>query len=281
MSDELPPIGFTTAPYEHTITWHKAVLYALGIGAGRDELDYVYEARGPRVYPTYGVIPAFAPVVDIVGKVGGSFANLVHGSQSIVVRRPIPPEGVMRTTARLEGMYDLKRMAQVVVSTHTEMDGVPLLDTSWMLLLFDRGGFGGPRPPKPEKVEVPAGKEPDFSVTHAIPTEQALLYRLSGDTNPLHIDPEFAKNLGFDTAPILHGLCTFGYVARSVIRSLCGGDADRLEQLHAHFKKPVWPGDSLVTSGVVADAGRVALTVKVEGREEPVLGHAWAKVKAD
>jgi acyl dehydratase len=278
MSAEHPPIGYTTEPYEHKIDWHKASTYALGIGATRDELDYVYEARGPKVYPTYGVIPAFAPMVDLVGRVGGSFANLVHGSQSILVHNPIPPEGLLRTTGRLEGIYDLKRMAQIVVSTRTEMDGVPLVDTTWMIILFDMGNFGGPRPPKAEKVELPDGRAPDFVSREATRPEQALLYRLSGDTNPLHIDADFAKKLGFEP-PILHGLCTFGFVARAVINGLCEGKAERLRRLSAHFKKPVWPGDTLLTSGWKSEGeSKVALDVKVEGRDDSVLGNAWAEI---
>ncbi|MGC4066477.1 MAG: MaoC/PaaZ C-terminal domain-containing protein [Polyangiaceae bacterium] len=271
-------VGYTTETFEHEIDWKQAVTYALGIGATRNELDYLYEAKGPKVYPTFGVIPAYAPAVAVVGRAGGSFENLVHGSQSIVVHRPIPATGVLRTTARLEGLYNLKRMAQLVVSTRTEMDGIHLFDTTWMLILFDRGGFGGPRPPKTEKVEPEDGQAPDFVSSQRTSPEQAILYRLSGDTNPLHIDAQFAKNLGFEQGPILHGLCTFGLTGRAVVNGLLDGNADRLVELHAQFKKPVWPSETLKTVGCRVGGNRVALEVSVEERNEVVLGNAWAKI---
>ena len=272
-------LGHQTEVFEHRLDWKQAAAYALGIGATRDELDYLYEARGPRVYPTFAVVPAYAPAVALVGRAGGSFESLVHGAQSVVVHHPIPADCVMKTTATLAGMYDLKRMAQMVVTTRTEADGVHLFDTTWMLILFNMVGFGGPRPPKTAKVDPADEQAPDF--VHATKTslEQAILYRLSGDTNPLHIDAQFAKNLGFEQGPILHGLCTFGFTGRAVIRELLGGDGDRLVELHASFKKPVWPGETLKTTGWRVDVDRVALDVLVEERNESVLGNAWARVK--
>lgn len=260
------------------MSWQRAATYALGIGAKRDELDYLYEARGPKVYPTYGVIPAFEALVDVVSAVGGGFENLVHGAQSIKVHRPLPSTGTWHTTGKLEALYDLKRMTQVVVSTRTECNSEPLIDTTWMIILFDKGNFGGPRPPKPMKVEPAAGADPDFTIADTTSPEQAILYRLSGDYNPLHIDAEFAKSLGFNDGPILHGLCTFGIIGRAVIRGACGSDGDRLKSLHAQFKKPVWPGDTLVTRGWKVNAGQCALDVTVPGREEAVLGNAYAEI---
>jgi acyl dehydratase len=270
-------VGYTTETFEHKIDWKQAATYALGIGATRDELDYLYEARGPKVFPTFGVIPAYAPAIEIASRLECSFKSLVHGAQSIVVHQPIPAEGVLKTTATFEGLYDLKRMAQLVVSTRTEMDGVHLFDTSWMLILFDRGNFGGPRPPKGEKVEPQKDQTPDFECELRTSPEQAILYRLSGDTNPLHIDAEFANNLGFSQGPILHGLCTFGFTGRAVINQFLGGDGHRLRELHAQFKKPVWPGEVLKTKGYNVGDHRLALDVIVESRNESVLGNAWAK----
>lgn len=271
-------VGYTTDPFEHKIDWKQAAAYALGIGATRDELDYLYEARGPKVFPTFGVIPAYAPSIEIAGRLDCSFEKLVHGSQSLVLHHPIPAEGVLKTTATFEGLYDLKRMAQLVVSTRTEMDGVHLFDTTWMLILFDRGGFGGPRPPKAEKVEPAKAQVADFEWSQRTSPEQAILYRLSGDTNPLHIDAEFAQKVGFEQGPILHGLCTFGFTGRAVIRGLLNGDGDRLRELHASFKKPVWPGETLRATGYHVGEGRVALDVVVEERNEGVLGNAWARI---
>jgi acyl dehydratase len=270
-------VGYTTKPFEHKIDWKQAATYALGIGATRDELDYLYEARGPKVFPTFGVIPAYAPSIEIASLLDCSFEKLVHGSQSLVMHHPIPAEGVLKTTATFEGLYDLKRMAQLVVSTRTEMDGVHLFDTTWMLVLFDRGNFGGPRPPKGEKVEPRKEQTTDFVYSQKTSPEQAILYRLSGDTNPLHIDAEFAKKVGFEQGPILHGLCTFGFAGRAVINGYLGGNGDRLLELHAQFKKPVWPGETLTTNGYSVENNRLALDVLVQERNESVLGNAWAK----
>jgi len=279
MSLDVSLIGYTTRPYVHEMDWRKSVTYALGIGAKRDELDYLYEARGPRVYPTYGVIPAFEPLVDVVTATGGSFQNLVHGGQSITLHRPLPAQGTWHTTGKLEALYDLKRMTQVIVSTQTTCDGEPLVDTRWMIILLDQGNFGGPRPPRSAKLDVAEGLAADFEVAQQTSPEQAILYRMSGDYNPLHIDAEFAARLGFTQGPIIHGLCTFGLVARAVIRGACQGDGDRLKSLHAQFKKPVWPGDELVTRGWNLPQNQCALDVTVRGRDEAVLGNAYAEFK--
>jgi acyl dehydratase len=279
MSLDASLIGYTTRAYTHEMDWQKSVTYALGIGAKRDELDFLYEARGPRVYPTYGVIPAFEPLVDVVKTVGGAFENLVHGAQSITLHRALPAHGSWQTTGKLEALYDLKRMTQVVVSTQTTCDGALLVETRWMIILLDQGNFGGPRPPRGTRLDVPEGQAADFEVVERTSPEQSILYRLSGDHNPLHIDAEFAARLGFVQGPILHGLCTFGLVARAVIRGGCNGDADRLKSLHAQFKKPVWPGDELVTRGWKLAQGQCALEVMVSGREEAVLGNAYAEIK--
>ncbi len=114
----------------------------------------------------------------------------------------------------------------------------------------------------------------------ATTAEQALLYRLSGDWNPLHADPEFAAKVGFTQGPILHGLCTYGHMVRHVAKGACGGDATKITGFEARFSKPVWPGDTLVTEGWKLDGGRIALQVSVKERNEQVITGAWATVAA-
>jgi acyl dehydratase len=101
---------------------------------------------------------------------------------------------------------------------------------------------------------------------------------LSGDRNPLHADPEFARNVGFEQGPILHGLCTFGFMVRHVARGACGGDATRIRSFEAQFKRPVWPGDTLVTEGWIVRPGEIALQVRVKERDEVVIDKAWATI---
>src|SRR5690606_14004623 len=122
----------------------------------------------------------------------------------------------------------------------------------------------------------PKDAPPLFERTEVIPEEQALLYRLSGDLNPLHADPDFARSVGFEQGPILHGLCTFGYVTRAVIAGVCDGDPNRLRSISVQFKKPVWPGEALQTVGFRTEDGRIALAAYAENRPDAVVGGAWA-----
>jgi acyl dehydratase len=275
---DLDQVGAKSAAYTHRYDWRAQATYALGIGAKRDELPYLYEhaAGGMKVFPTYAVIPAFEPVVELLGAAGVEMSKVVHGGQRIDAHRPIPAQAEVETTATLRGVYDMKRLASVVVATETTLAGEPLFATEWTIFVLGEGGFGGERPPKDaDAVKPPRDRDPDFSVSEATSAEQALLYRISGDTNPLHADPAFAAKVGFPQGPILHGLCSFGYVARAVIRH-GGGDATKLGAMYAQFRKPVWPGDTIVTQGWDVGGGKFALQAAVEGRPEPVVANAWA-----
>lgn len=280
MSIDPTAVGASSGPHSFSYGAETAILYALGIGARRDELDYLFEGRGPRVFPTFAVVPAAAAVFGCMGRVGGSLESLVHGSQSITLHGSLPAEATLSTTGKVAALYDLKRFTQVVITTETrDAAGRVLCETEWMLLLRGVGGFGGPRPPKEAaEAAVPKDRPADFRVEEATSPEQALLYRLSGDRNPLHADPELAARVGFPQGPILHGLCTLGYAARALIKAELGGDGGRLRRLGANFRKPVWPGETLVTEGWRIEGGKIALSTTVLGRPEPVLTGAWAEV---
>jgi acyl dehydratase len=266
----------------HTLDydWKTLALYALGIGAKKDELDYLYEgARGGiRAYPTFAVVPAFVPSTELLGKTGASFAMVVHGSQSIRVHRAIPSHGTIRTTATLRAIYDMKKFASAVIDTRSTIDGEPVFETTWSIIVRDAGSFGGPRPPADDSPSIPKDRPADFRVEEATSPEQALLYRLSGDVNPLHADPEFAASVGFAQGPILHGLCTYGFVGRAVVKHACGGDPAKLRSFTAQFRKPVWPGDTIVTQGWDLGGGKWALSASVKERPDPVLTSAWAEI---
>jgi len=273
-------VGFTSEPSLFTYDWKKVVLYALGIGSKRDELDYLYEGKGPRVHPSFAVCPVMPAVMECLAKTGGDFATVVHGGQSIRIHRPIPPSGRLVTTATVRAMYDMKKFAQAVTETTTRLEGGDVLfETVWSIIFRGAGGFDGPRPPKADSIDPPKDRPADFHVELPTSPEQALLYRLSGDLNPLHADPDFARNVGFSEGPILHGLCTYGFVARAIVRGACGGDGVRLRRLDGQFRRPVWPGDTIVVDGWNLDAGRVAAAVTVQERPDPVMTGVFAHIE--
>jgi len=253
-------------------------LYALGIGARREELDYLYEARGPKVYPTFAVVPTFTAVGELLSRTQANLAMVVHGGQSIKLHRPIPPEGTLMTVGAIKGIYDLKKMAQVVIETNTTLNGEPLFDTSWSIIVRGAGNFGGSPPPKGEATSIPDGKQADWVEETQTAPEQALLYRLSGDVNPLHADPDFATMVGFPQGPILHGLCTYGYVGRAIAKHAASGDATRIKTFDAQFRKPVWPGEAIRTEGYDLGNGRVAVRAYAGGRPDPVLSNCFAEL---
>ncbi|MBW2458454.1 MAG: MaoC family dehydratase N-terminal domain-containing protein [Deltaproteobacteria bacterium] len=282
MSLDVSTVGATSGTHTHEYGWRDQAAYALGIGAKRDELAFLYEGHpgGMQVVPTYAVVPAFEIVVELLKVAGVDLAAVVHGAQRIVAHRPVPAAGKVTTTGRIAGLYDLKRFAQLVVETHTTLDGEALFDTEWTIVLREDGGFGGERPPRDPAPKLPTDRDADWVVAQATSPEQALLYRLSGDINPLHADPEFAASVGFPEGPILHGLCTYGHIARAVIQQSGAGQATRLRSLTAQFRKPVWPGDTIVTKGWDVGSGKIALRTMVEAESDTVVAKAWAEIVA-
>lgn len=279
MSLDPSSVGAQSRVYELNYDWRTLALYALGIGATRNELDYLYEARGPKVFPTFAVVPAYPVLNELLERTGGPYEMVVHQGQTVTVHETLPPAGRLETKGRIAGMYDLKRMALVVLSSETRLEGELIYECEWQILYRGEGGFGGERRPKSEVLNIPR-RDPDWVNEEKVPEQQALLYRLSGDTNPLHVDPELATRVGFEQGPILHGLATFGYVCRAVTAHSCGGNADRIRRLTAQFKRPVWPGELLRTEGYVDD-DRVYLQAFAGGRSEAVLGSSAAWLARD
>jgi acyl dehydratase len=270
--------GKRSEPASFEVSPRDAILYALGVGAKRAELDYLYEGRGPKVLPSFAVVPKFRPMLDLLAKSGGDLAMLVHNAERVRVHAPLVAGGRLLTTATIRGFYDMRRFAQVLVDTRSEdASGCLIAEATSTMLFREQGGFGGDPPPKESlPVDRPKDTPPTFSVEEVTSHEQALLYRLSGDHNPLHADPDFARRVGFEQGPILHGLCTFGFMVRHVAKALCGGDATRIRAFEAQFRRPVWPGDTLVTEGWLVSPGAVAIRVKVRERDEVVITGAWA-----
>ncbi len=278
MPFDLSLAGKPSDPDVMHYTWRDMALYALGVGAKKNELDYLYEARGPKVLPSFAVVPKFQPMLDLLARSGGNLSMLVHGGERVRVHVPLAPKGTLRTTATIRGFYDLRRLATVYVDTETRDEaGALVAETTSSMIFRDGGGFGGPPPPKDKaEVERPKDVPPSFAIEEVTSPEQALLYRLSGDLNPLHADPELARSVGFEQGPILHGLCTLGFMVRHASQGACGGDATRIRAFEGQFRRPVWPGDTLVTLGWEVAPGRLALQVKVKERDEIVIAGAWA-----
>ena len=272
-------LGCETPPIEYEYTWRDTVMYALGVGASvEQELDFLYEGRGPKVLPTFGTIPTFAAFDALVDRIGGDRRGMLHHSQEMRLFKPLRPNARLSVLGRVSALYDLKRVAMSVLSIDAYDEGDELIIRGEVtLLLRNDGGFGGKRPPKTERVKAPE-RRPDFEVREQVAPTQALLYRLSGDYNPLHADPEFAARAGFER-PVLHGLCTYGYAGRAVLHHACAGDPGRLATLRSQFSNPVYPGETMVIRGW-NEMERVILSVTTEERpEEPCLSNAYALLR--
>ena len=239
-------IGQEGGPVSRKWTSKDALLYAVGVGAGTGELPFTTENTQDtpqRVLPTFAVIigGGGAPFDKI-----GSFnpAMLVHGEEGIELLGEIPPEGEIESVGKVSAIWDKGKGAVVEMTSESTLvaTGEPLLRTRMSAFIRGEGGFGGERGPS-ATLEIPSRK-PDHEVHYDTSIDQALLYRLSGDRNPLHSDPSFAQMGGFEK-PILHGLCTYGFTGRALLHALCDGDPARFKSMDGRFSKPVYPGDTL------------------------------------
>ena len=239
-------VGDRSDPYETSWTSKDTLLYAVGIGAGVDELAFTTENTSgvdQQVFPTYPVVMGYGGGSAMRNI--GSFnpAMLVHGQQAVTLHRPIPVEGTATVVAELVAMYDKGKAAVVVTESTATMDGEPLYTTMSSAFIRGEGGWGGERGPSGPQ-NVPPDRDAEHEVTYQTSPDQALVYRLSGDRNPLHSDPAFAAMGGFDR-PILHGLCSYGFTGRALLHTLCGSDPARFHHIEARFASPVLPGEAL------------------------------------
>lgn len=271
-------VGSKGTPHDHTWDSRDALLYALGVGAGLDDLVFTTEN-------TNGVSQQVLPTMGVVLGVGGASALadigtfnpvlLVHGAQAIELHGVIPTAGTVSTVGELTAIWDKGSGAVVEITSVSTLTGEdePLFTQVSQIFLRGEGGWGGERGPSGPRNVAP-DRAPDHEVAQATRPDQALLYRLSGDRNPLHSDPSFAEMAGFDR-PILHGLCTYGFTGRALLGALCMDDPARFTSMDARFSSPVFPGEELTvriwrtgdgeavfrTHGgddrVVLDAGRV------------------------
>ncbi len=270
-------VGSTLGPFSLEYGCKDVVLYHLGIGFGAEDLERVYEGApgGLRVFPTFAVVTVLEPFLAVLARLQVDLATILHAEQTVTFHRPIPPQGRFATAISVPAVYDRGKAALLVAETRTEgEDGALLFATRAGIHCRGAGGWGGDPGPPPRPDSFP-DRPPDFAVTDATTPEQAVLYRLSGDRNPLHVDPAAARRAGFP-GPLLHGLCTFGFAARAAVAGACGGDPSRLREFGARFTGPVFPGQALTTRGWALGAGEVGLRVATEAGE--VLAGAYARI---
>jgi acyl dehydratase len=267
---EMKPVSYEWDP-------DRIILYHLGIGAGvpqtdPNELAYTYE-KNLKVLPSFGVVPAFGSLIGLAAVPGlqFNFAMLLHGEQDIELRTAIPTQAKATTHSRVAEIYDKGKAGLVIVESDTKAEsGDSLFVNRFSIFLRGEGGFGGESGPKAGN--QPPERAPDAVVESPTLPQQALLYRLLGDKNPLHADPEFSKLGGFET-PILHGLCSYGIVCKAVVDNVLGGDPTKLKRYQARFAGVVFPGETIVTS-IWKEGERLLLQANTKERSSPVISNS-------
>lgn len=262
-------VGTEGDPFESSWNSKDALLYAVGIGAGVDDLAFTTENTNgvdQQVFPTFPVVVGWG--MGSAMRNIGSFnpAMLVHGQQAVTLHKPVPVSGKVRGTSRITGIYDKGKGA--VVASQTDIvdaaDGSAMFTLNSSVFIRGEGGWGGDRGPGGEK-NTPPTRDADHTVKYQTSIHQALTYRLSGDRNPLHSDPSFAAMGGFDR-PILHGLCTYGFTGRGLLSALCGNDASRFTHIEGRFASPVIPGEELTIAMWKTAPGEAVFTTSVGSR---------------
>lgn len=276
-------LGAKLAPTTGSWNADQVILYHLGIGAGmarptdRKELEYTYE-RYLKVLPSFAVIPVFGALggMNNIPGIEINLAMVLHGEQEIVLHRALPTAASIENQARVAGIYDKGKAALIVLEVETrEKGGEPLFTNRFTIFARGEGGFGGDPGPKAQH-EVPS-RSPDAVVESPTLPHQALIYRLSGDKNPLHCDPEFAQLAGFDR-PILHGLCSFGIVCKAVVDTLLDGAVDRVASYGARFSGVVFPGETIVTS-MWREGNKIVIAAKTKERDTQVISNSAVQLR--
>jgi NAD(P)-dependent dehydrogenase (short-subunit alcohol dehydrogenase family)/acyl dehydratase/putative sterol carrier protein len=268
MALNLDAIGTKMGSVTSQYGWQDIVLYALGVGAGYDELEYVYEDQ-LKVIPSFAILSIYDFFADFMTASGVNLAGIVHGEHELILHSPIPPEGGKLTSeGQITAMHDkgAGKGALVIGKVDTYHDDGQKLYTN-VVTLFSRldGGFGGD--PGPKETFTFPDVAPDFEEVMQPAANQPLIYRLSGDTFALHVDPDFARMSGFE-GPIMHGLCTHGFVCRAVIKHLFPGEPERLVRFRNRFTRPLYPGQAIKTEIWQTGEGQALFrTVNVETGE--------------
>jgi acyl dehydratase len=277
MIDEVELRAFDFGELRFEVLPREAILYGLGLGVGGrptdpDELRYVYE-DGLEVFPTMPVVLG-SPGMWFA-KAGLDWRKVVHGAQALTNHRPVPVGTPLVATSKVVGVYDRGADRGAVVEVErsiTSEDGAPVANTVSTYVCRGDGGFGG-NTPEPVDDWTRPEREPDAVVELSTLPQQALIYRLSGDVNPLHADPAAAAKAGFDR-PILHGLCTYGMMARGIL----GAFGERLGAISGRLSRPVFPGETLKLEAW-RDGDAVSFEAFVPVRETRVFAAGRAKLE--
>lgn len=260
---------------EFTYTDRETMLYALGVGMGRDpmdetELKYVYE------YPDMRTVPTMATVISwgqrTLSQADLNWLMIVHGEQRLEMHKPLPKAATIVANGKVVGAFDKGADKGALVVTETEIfeksTGDKLCTLGSTIFARGDGGFGGPTDGAPAPHTVP-DRAPDMSCELETRADQALLYRLSGDRNPLHADPAFAKAAGFPR-PILHGLCTYGTACRAVLKTACDYDHTKITGFDVRFSAPVFPGETIITD-MWKDGNVLSFECRLKERDATVI----------
>ncbi len=290
--DTSKALGAKLPPAEASWTQDQIILYALGAGVGigqdqtsKEVLQYTYE-NGLKVLPTYGVIPVFGTLMQLM-TVPGMQINpmmILHGEQYLeIAKAPLPVNATIINEAEVTAIYDKGfdteknrgkgAVIDVSVSSKDKATGELLFKNVFSTFVRGEGGFAPNGPKAPEAGNNPPDRAPDKVIEYKTVTHQALLYRLSGDKNPLHADPMFAKMGGFNT-PILHGLCTFANVGRAVIEGFADNDPAKFKSIKVRFTSPVYPGETIVVSMWKESATEIIVKAGVKERGIDVINNA-------
>ena len=267
----------------HELTRTDTMLYALGVGAGTtaDDLNFVYEENLVAL-PTMAVVMAYPGFIWLNPELGADWKKLLHGEQMLELFAPLPVEGSLRSETTFESIHDKGAdKGAIVYSTRRLFDdkGTHLATDTRSSFLRGNGGCGTPetnKSPAPKPHAIPQG-DPDITIDLPTATNQAMIYRLSGDRNPLHIDPQVAKAGGFQQ-PVLHGLCTYGVVGRALLASVAGNDAARIKKLNVRFSAPVFPGETIRTEIWREQDGICAFKARVVERDIVVINNGYCQV---
>ncbi len=252
----------------------ETMLYALGVGMGRDplnetELDYVFEGDTLKTVPTMAAVLTRMPLLKDCGY---DYTKVLHGEMQLTLHQPLPPEGELIADARVVEAYDKGANKGALIYSETvarsKVDGTPMFTATSATFARGDGGFGGATGPSPAPHATP-DREPDMSCALQTRPDQALLYRLNGDRNPLHADPALAKSVGFPV-PILHGLCTYGTAGLAILKTICDYDHTMIMGLNARFSAPVYPGETIITD-MWRDGNIVSFQCRLAERDVTVI----------